>query len=201
MRTRTPLTSLALLFSLALPALYRCNMIKNLPFFLVLFLSLCELDSSQAAENINPASDDSQYAYSENIGWLNGEPLGNGGPGLEVQKGMLTGYIWSENIGYINLHPALGGGVVNDGKGQLSGYAWGENIGWINFRPTTGGVTIDPKTGVFSGFAWGENIGWIQFNSLATPAFQMVTSWKNAFPWLLLVPALSSPNKVFNGVR
>jgi hypothetical protein len=176
-------------------------MIKFLPSFLVLFLSLGVLDSSSAAENIDPQSDGSRYAYSENSGWLNGEPLGNGGPGIEVQKGLLTGYIWGENIGWINLHPALGSGVINDGKGQLSGYAWGENIGWINFRPTAGGVTIDPKTGVFSGTAWGENIGWIQFNSTADPAYRMVTSWKNAFPWLILMPAMSSPDKVFDGVK
>ncbi len=176
-------------------------MIKFLPSFLVLFLTLCALDSSSAAENIDPQSDGSQYAYSENSGWLNGEPLGNGGPGIEAQKGMLTGYIWGENIGYIDLNPSLAGGVVNDGKGQLSGYAWGENIGWINFRPTSGGVSIDPKTGVFSGYAWSENIGWIQFNSTESPAYRMVTSWKNAFPWILFMPVLSSSSKVFDGVR
>jgi hypothetical protein len=189
MRTITAVTTEAQLCTPALPAQYRFNMIKFLPSFLVFFLSLCVLDSSSAAENIDPASDGSQYAYSENSGWLDGEPLGNGGPGLEVQKGILTGYIWGENIGWINLHPAFGG-VVNDGKGRLSGFAWGENIGWINFQPTDGGVTIAPKTGVFSGFAWGENIGWIQFNSPSTPAFQMVTSWRNTFPWVLFYPGI-----------
>ena len=115
------------------------------------------------AENIDPYEDGSQYAYGENVGWLNFEP--NEGPGVHVSADKLTGYVWAENIGWLNLSPALYGGVVNDGTGQLSGYAWGENVGWINFAPNYGGVTIDAD-GDFDGWAWGENVGWINFRSL-----------------------------------
>lgn len=115
------------------------------------------------AENIDPNDDGSQYAYGENIGWLNFEP--NQVPGVAVSSTEVTGYVWAENIGWINLSPISYGGVFNDGAGNLSGYAWGENVGWINFSPTYGGVSVD-MYGNFSGYAWGENIGWINFNSV-----------------------------------
>jgi len=114
------------------------------------------------AENIDPDNDDSQYAYGENVGWLNFEP--SSGPGVQVGETQLSGYLWAENIGWINLSPASHGGVSNNGVGQLSGYAWSENVGWINFHPSYGGVSIDSE-GNFDGWAWGENIGWIRFDS------------------------------------
>ena len=114
------------------------------------------------AENVDPYNDGSQYAYGENVGWLNFEP--NQGPGVQVSSGAVQGFVWAENIGWINLSPTNYGGVANDGPGNLSGYAWGENVGWINFNPTSGGVAIDSE-GVFNGWAWGENIGWISFDS------------------------------------
>lgn len=118
------------------------------------------------AENIDPYDDGSQYAYGENVGWLNFEP--NQGPGVTVSNSKLTGFVWAENIGWINLSPAIYGGVINNSAGRLSGFAWGENVGWINFNPKVPGdpnhygVTIDDE-GDFSGWAWGENIGWIHF--------------------------------------
>ena len=127
------------------------------------------------AENIDPDNDDSQYAYGENVGWLNFEPGGNGGSGAEVTNSAVTGYVWGENIGWINLSPVSYGGVANDGAGNLSGYAWGENVGWINFAPTGGGVTIGTD-GVFDGWAWGENIGWIHLKNLAIP-YKVKTAW------------------------
>jgi len=117
------------------------------------------------AENMDPNDDGSQYAYGENVGWLNFEP--NQRAGATVSDANLTGFVWSENIGWINLSPRYGG-VINDGYGVLSGYAWGENVGWINFNPKVAddpnnyGVTIDSE-GNFDGCAWGENIGWIRF--------------------------------------
>ena len=131
------------------------------------------------AENIDPYEDGSQYAYGENVGWLNFEP--NEGPGVTVSDANLTGYVWAENIGWINLDPNFGG-VTNDGTGLLSGYAWGENVGWINFDPNVPGdanhygVTID-HDGNFSGWAWGENIGWIHLASSAPYAYKVQTSW------------------------
>jgi len=120
------------------------------------------------AENIDPYQDGRQYAWSENIGWLNFQP--RQGPGVHVGSSEVSGFIWSENIGWINLSPKSYGGVVNDGRGNLSGYAWAENAGWINFDPkvpgddTDYGVSIDAE-GNFHGWAWGENIGWIRFDS------------------------------------
>lgn len=113
-------------------------------------------------ENIDPYDDGSQYAYGENVSWMNFEP--SQGPGVTVSKTQLTGYVWAENIGWINLSPSSYGGVFNDGAGKLSGYAWCENVGWINFGPNYGGVTIGAN-GDFDGWGWGENIGWIHFQS------------------------------------
>jgi hypothetical protein len=147
------------------------------------------LFSAACVENIDPDDDDSQYAWGENVGWLNLEPDGDGGPGVEVEDWMLTGYMWGENVGWISLScensfscATVDYGVTNDGNGNLSGYAWGENTGWISFScentATCGtvdyGVTIDPATGEFSGYAWGENIGWIDF---APDGVGARTSW------------------------
>jgi len=135
-------------------------------------------------ENIDPDNDGSQYAWGENVGWLNLEPGGNGGPGVDVSDDWLSGLMWGENIGWIYLGPIFGpgtiGGVLNiDGNGNLSGMAWGENVGWINFAPANGGdtvgVKVDPCTGKFSGYAWGENIGWINFGPFQGSA---KTSWR-----------------------
>src|SRR3990167_7781385 len=126
------------------------------------------------AEKIYPDNDNSQYAYGENVGYLNFEPGGNGGSGAEVTNSAVTGYVWGENIGWINLSPKSYGGVENDGAGNLSCYAWGENVGWINFAEK-GEVTIG-KDGVFDGWVWGENIGWIHLKNLAIP-YKVKTAW------------------------
>jgi len=128
------------------------------------------LAPSAHAENIDPDNDGSQYAWGENLGWINFEP--SYGSGITVTNSAVSGYAWGENIGWIKLDPVFGG-VVNDGNGNLSGYAWGENVGWINFDPTGGGVSIN-ACGEFDGYAWGENIGWISFN-LAYGG--VMTSW------------------------
>ncbi len=117
------------------------------------------------AENIDPDNTGSQFAWSENAGWLNFEP--GLGPGVQVYRDRIEGFVWSENLGWINLAPTYGG-VLNDGAGNLSGFAWSENAGWINFSPQVPnskidyGVKID-SGGQFYGWAWGENIGWIRF--------------------------------------
>jgi hypothetical protein len=135
------------------------------------------------AENIDPNEDNSQYAYGENIGWINFEP--NHGPGATVSSNKLTGFIWAENIGWINLDPNdsdPNSGVKNDGTGLLSGFAWGENVGWINFNPKVPsdpnhyGVTINHQ-GSFAGWAWAENIGWIHFQSTSPVSYKVQTSW------------------------
>ncbi|MHC4618139.1 MAG: dockerin type I domain-containing protein [Planctomycetota bacterium] len=133
-------------------------------------------------ENIDPNDDDSQYAYGENVGWVNFEPAVPAfNVGATVSDDKVTGFIWAENIGWINLSPASYGGVLNDGVGNLSGYAWAENVGWINLRPAYGGVTIDDD-GNFEGWAWGENIGWIHLRSDTPVAYGVTTSWTPNYP-------------------
>jgi hypothetical protein len=146
---------------------------------------------ASATENIDPASDEHQYAWGENIGWVNAEPSGEAGPGAEVQDFRILGWLWGENVGWINLHCLNNGtcadssyGVLNDAYGALSGFAWAENIGWINFAPTTClsdptcGVHIDAATGYFLGRAWSENGGWISFSTGGPPSeWTARTSW------------------------
>ena len=92
--------------------------------------------SGTNAENIDPDDNGSQYTYCENVGWLNAEPLGDGGPGVEVDAGELTGYLWAENVGWISLSclnsggcdTAVDYGATYDENGVLSGFAWAENV-------------------------------------------------------------------------
>jgi hypothetical protein len=141
------------------------------------------------AENIDPHDDDSQYAYGENVGWINFEP--SHGLGVTVTALEVIGYAWGENVGWINLSPTEGG-VVNDGDGNLSGYAWGENVGWINFAPIGAGVYID-ACGDFNGTAWGENIGWINFRSDGDNPFYVRTSWVSPIDTIAPVTEPDSP--------
>jgi len=147
------------------------------------------------AENIDPSGDQQQYAWSENGGWVNFEPGGDGGHGVEVRDFELLGWAWGENFGWINFScrnlrscDRGGFGVINDGKGNLSGDAWSENLGRINFHPSSGagvsGVHIDPDTGVFHGDAWSENGGWIRFDfaDRGVQIFQVATTWACAPP-------------------
>ncbi|WP_168062825.1 Ig-like domain-containing protein [Candidatus Manganitrophus noduliformans] len=130
--------------------------------------------------NIDTDNSGSQYAWGENVGWINFKP--SYGPGVTVTASSVTGYAWGENVRWIHLDPT-NGGVINDGAGHLSGYAWGENVGWINFAPAGGGVSINATTGAFSGKAWGENIGWISFDLTGSIApYAAETSWRSDSP-------------------
>jgi len=145
------------------------------------------------AENIDPDNSGLHYAWSENMGWLNFEPQGDGGNGVDVSDDQLTGYIWGENIGWISLSCENDGscnqvdyGVLNNGLGVLTGYAWAENVGWVSFScdntlscaNAQWGVTIDNDSGRFQGYAWAENIGWLSFSDLAGVGYAVVTSWR-----------------------
>jgi hypothetical protein len=153
-------------------------------------LALALGSSVATAENIAPTDD---KAWAENVGWINAEPSGNGGPGVQVDDFELTGWMWGENVGWISLSckntascETVAYGVRHDGAGFLSGYAWAENVGWISLTcHNTGscatapyGVTIDPATGEFHGEAWGENIGWIRFESTGPNPFSVITEWR-----------------------
>jgi len=151
---------------------------------------LCVSAALAWAENIDPAGSDERFAWAENAGWINAQPLGAGGPGIEVHDFELTGWLWGENIGWISASckntSSCGDvryGVGNDGLGNLFGEAWGENVGWIMFRPTdasgsaVGGVTIDIASGGFGGTAWVEGIGWINFDPGPAGGTGMRTNW------------------------
>jgi len=58
--------------------------------------------ASAVAEDVDPASDGSQYAWAANLGWLNAEPLGDGGPGLSLSDQSASGWLWSANSGWIS---------------------------------------------------------------------------------------------------
>ena len=75
------------------------------------------------AQGIDPANDGSQFAWGENVGWINLQPAF--GPGVTVTNSAMTGFAWGENIGWINLSPTAGGGVVNDGAGGRNGFQCG----------------------------------------------------------------------------
>ncbi len=172
----------------------------------LLALVLGAMASGVFAENIDPANDNSRFAWGENVGWLNAAPNGPSGPppgnGVVVSNTALYGYMWSENAGWISLNCSNTGtcgsvnySVGNTAFGDLLGYAWSENAGWISFTcgntgtcgTVTYGVHINTSTGVFSGQAWGENIGWITFNCSTTSScgsvpYQVRTSWPGKSP-------------------
>ena len=134
---------------------------------------------SAAAEDVDPDNDGSQYAWAGNLGWLNAEPLGDGGPGMALSDAAATGWLWSANSGWISLScentdscAIVDYGVLNDGTGQLSGHAWSPNLGWISFSCSDTdscgsvdyGVQVNAVSGEVNGFAWAANAGWISFS-------------------------------------
>lgn len=151
--------------------------IRRHPSGLVLALGLLALGRGPAlAENVDPDSEGLRYAWSENLGWIDAEPLGQDGPGMQVDDFELTGWLWSENAGWISLSckntascDRVPYGIRNDGSGNLSGTSWGENVGWIRFDHAQGHVVVDIENGMLYGFAWGENVGWIRMSSDAAP--------------------------------
>jgi uncharacterized repeat protein (TIGR01451 family) len=172
------------------------------------------------ADNIDPNSNGSKYAWGENAGWINAKPANCAGCGVTVSNTKLTGYMWGENIGWVNLNcsndascagPGGNWGVTNDGAGHLSGYAWSENQGWISFScknhdPTPAcasvgnyGVTIDPATGIFHGYAWSENQGWISFSCLNDASCGTVQFQVQATVADLSVSKTALPNPAHTG--
>jgi len=145
------LTTLALLCTLALPAL-------------------------ATAGNISQTN---KYAWSETTGWSDFAPPSGGvtvyadhleGSVWEENVGWikLGSHTGGGAYSYAN-SGASDWGVNCAGNGALSGFGWSDTVGWINFAPASGGVTIDPSSGALSGYAWGENFGWIRFKNDAIP--------------------------------
>jgi hypothetical protein len=152
-------------------------------------LVLLGIAAIHASETIDPDNDGSQYAWAENIGWLNAEPGRNGGPGMSITPDTVEGWLWAENVGWISLACANTSScaaaeyrVTNDGGGNLSGYGWAENIGWISFScentgscsSTDYGVVVDTMTGDLSGRAWSENSGWVSLSCSNTASCSTV---------------------------
>lgn len=168
---------------------------------------MCSSFALQAAETIDPGDTNSQYAWSENSGWLNTEPMGQDGPGMDIRPDSARGWLWAENLGWISLNcvntkscdKVVFGVTVAaiDGKPDnytMSGYAWGENIGWISLscentascEQVNYGIEL-ADSGALSGFAWSENVGWISFNCLNTSSCGAVDySISTDLPSLLL---------------
>lgn len=153
------------------------------PFWLATVAYLFCTGDGFADENVDPGANGSQYAYAANVGWVNAEPLGDGGPGLELLDSGARGWLWSANVGWISLScvntsscATVNYGVTHDSAGNLAGYAWSPNIGWISFScddtNTCGsgqyGVTVDVATGDMTGFAYAANAGWISFSCVST---------------------------------
>jgi len=146
---------------------------------LLIALAGVVLASTALAEDADPQNDGSQYAWAANLGWLNAEPLGNGGPGLSLTEDDASGWLWSANTGWISLScentsscATVEYRVQHDGAGNLSGYAWSPNIGWISFSCADSGtcgavnyaVEVDLGSGEMSGYAYAANAGWISFS-------------------------------------
>jgi len=150
--------------------------------------------NSVAEETVDPNQTGRQYAWSENGGWINAEPSGDGGPGLDFGTGVLKGWLWSENFGWISLNCTNTDSCatvdfrVSSKPVQaqpdhytFSGYGWGENIGWVSFNcENTSNCTgadyrvVATASGALSGYAWSENAGWLSFNCLNTDSCDTV---------------------------
>jgi len=78
-------------------------MMNKINIFRPIVLVLCFLlySGNLCAENIDPYDANNQYAWGENVGWINFEP--NTGDGVQVASDKQLGWIWAENIGRISL--------------------------------------------------------------------------------------------------
>jgi hypothetical protein len=142
-----------------------------------------------------------RYAYSANLGWIDG--VANTNNGAVIGEYVCSGDLYSANAGWINLgngsptnhiyYQNLSSndfGVNQDGLGNLRGYAYGANLGWVNFE-TNGAPKVNLLTGQFSGYVWSANCGWISLsNSVAyvqTDSIRKGALSTNALPiaWLL----------------
>ena len=146
---------------------------------LLIAAALTIVHAARAVEDVDPANDGSQYAWAGNLGWVNAEPLGNGGPGWNLTDDAASGWLWSANAGWISLNcentdscATVDYGVVHDGMGGLGGYGWAPNIGWVSFSCVNTSscdtvdyaVSVDPVSYEVSGYAYAPNAGWIGFS-------------------------------------
>ena len=137
---------------------------------------LCSPTHVSASSTQGTISSGSQYAWGENIGWIDLAPQTNGAyTGLVVTDSAVSGYAWSSTLGWINFSPTNSGqGVTNDGQGNLSGSAWIAGLGWLSM----GGVSID-SNGRFTGVAGvaSTTVGRLSFDCTHC---EVVTDWRKA---------------------
>ena len=146
---------------------------------LILAVTIAWLAAPVQAEDVDPDNDGSQYAWFPNAGWINAEPLGDGGSGMSLNNGDASGWLWSANTGWISLScentascATVEYRVHHDGSGNLSGYAWSPNLGWISFSCVDSGtcaavdysVVVDLGTGEMQGYGYAANVGWLSFS-------------------------------------
>lgn len=141
------------------------------------------------AENVDPDSLGLHWAWSENSGWVDAQPNGNGGQGLQASDTRIAGWLWSANVGWISAHCSNTASCSTSDFGltlqtdqnnpawfRVLGTAWSENAGWIvaNCLQTDScaqgnyGLRIEKATGRIEGYAWSENLGWLNFSCLNT---------------------------------
>ncbi len=155
---------------------------RQLGFVLLALLSV----APAWAETVQP---DRRWVWSENGGWIDGRPLGAGGPGLHANNGVVSGWLYAANAGWVSAHCLNTGSCAEapyglrleelpqqPGRLRLTGYLWSENAGWIvahcvstgSCTDTHYGLEVDLLTGRVDGLAWSENLGWINFSCAST---------------------------------
>lgn len=141
------------------------------------------------AENVDPESTGLHWAWSENAGWINAQPSGPGGPGLEADNSTVRGWLWSANVGWISANCSntnscvkvdyglsLKPNLEKPGRMHLVGRIWSENAGWIvshclvtdSCDQVSYGLEVEIETGLVQGYAWSENMGWLSFTCANT---------------------------------
>ena len=154
----------------------------------VIAIMLVVLAISAHSETIDPGFQNQQYAYGENMGWLNAEPGGHCRSGVHIAEDQVHGWMWSENVGWISLNCSNTESCANaayettispvEGAPdlyQLAGHAWAENAGWISFSCANTQTCTDnlygvhiSADGIVTGAAWSENLGWIATDCATT---------------------------------
>ncbi len=117
-----------------------------------------------ASESVGTVSASHQYAWGENIGWINLAPTNSSGDfvGVTITDSGLTGYGWSNKYGWINFNPSSSDqSVTNTSSGSLGGSAWVSGLGWLDLS----GISIS-SSGVFTGTAGtsGSTVGRVTFD-------------------------------------
>ena len=153
--------------------------------------------STLPAANVDPDALGLHWVWSENAAWIDAQPDGAEGPGLQLTDAAVSGWLWAANIGWISAHCIntkscadvsyglrLQPDTQKPGWLLLVGKAWSENTGWIvshcletdSCDDNYYGLRIDIATGLVQGYAWSENMGWLNFTSMKLNSSILVIS-------------------------